>query len=483
MDIALKEIWIDRPNRQRKEIAVEDLLESIPRRGVLVPIIVVAEIGPAGQPYKLLAGERRFTASTKLGLASIPARLLTDLPPLDQQVVEFEENLRRKDLGWQDQCLAMAGLHEVLRQQHGEEWNYTKTAENLGYSPAWVQRCCRVAKELHRENVRGMESATRAYNFLAREDERVAADAVSNLLSTAAEAATGALDRSSGSDPLADLFDASTPPENPGNVLSPNAPAKSARHAPLVTPAEQSILQQSFLDWAPAYRGEPFNLIHCDFPYGVNVFGGPWSGKLTTPGYDDSADIYERLIICLCENLDHVMAHSGHLVFWLSGDIKIQAKTLQMFAELAPTLAFNSFPLIWLKSDNVGIVPDPKREPRRVYETALIASREDRLLVKPVANAIAAPTNKEHHPHTKPEPVLKHFLQMFVDSNTRMLDPTCGGGSSLRAAEALGAEHVIGLEINDEYVANARRALNHSRVLRKASSIQKEQPHDNAKSG
>ena len=64
---------------------------------------------------------------------------------------------------------------------------------------------------------------------------------------------------------------------------------------------------------------------------------------------------------------------------------------------------------------------------------------------------------------------------MFVDSNTRLLDPTCGGGSALRVAEALGAEHVLGLEINDEYVANARRALQHFRIHQKASSIQKEQ--------
>ena len=482
MDISLKEIWIDRANRQRKELVIDDLLESIPRNGVLVPIILLPEEGPAGQPYKLIAGERRYTASTKLGLPTIPARMLPELSAVEQRVVEFEENLRRKDLGWQDQCLAMAGLHEVLTQQHGSEWNYTKTAENLGYSPAWVQRCCRVAKELHRDNVRQMESATRAYNFISREDERVAADAVSNLLSTATEAVAERLSGQSGIDPLDDLLNATTAQKTGHSDDLAEGPAQSARHAPLVTPAESSILQQSFLEWAPAYRGEPFNLIHCDFPYGVNVFGGAWSGKLTTSGYDDGADIYIKLIECLCANLDRIMAHSGHMVFWLSGDIKIQAKTLQMFAELAPQLSFCNFPLIWLKSDNVGIVPDPKREPRRIYETALIASREDRLLVKPVSNAIASPTNKEHHPHTKPEPVLKHFLQMFVDTNTRMLDPTCGGGSSLRAAEALGAEHVLGLEINDEYLANARRALNHSRVLRKASSMQKEQKHDTAKS-
>jgi ParB/RepB/Spo0J family partition protein len=442
MDISLKDIWIDRGSRQRKEIIIDDLLESIPRNGVLVPIILVAEQGPANQPYKLIAGERRFTASRQLGLPDIPARLLSDLSPIEQRVVELEENLRRKDLGWQDQCLAMASIHEVLGQQHGDSWNYTKTADNLGYSPAWVQRCCRVAKELHRDNVRMMESATRAYNFISREDERVAADAVSNLLHSATAAANDALEGVEGSNPLDDLLDATTGQKTPHTGASADAPPKSARTAPLITPADQSILQESFLDWAPAYRGEPFNLIHCDFPYGVNVFGGAWSGKRTTSGYDDGADVYIKLIECLCANLDRIMAHSGHLVFWLSGDIKIQARTLEMFSDLAPNLSFCNFPLIWVKSDNVGIVPDPKREPRRIYETALIASREDRLL---------------------------------VDSNTRFLDPTCGGGSSLRAAEALGADHVIGLEINDEYVTNARRALNQSRVLRKASSMQKEQ--------
>lgn len=460
MDIALKDIWIDRPQRQRREIVVDDLLASIPLRGVLVPVIVVEEEGPAGQRYKLLAGERRYTASSKLGLSSIPARLLAELSPIDQRVVELEENLRRKDLEWQDQCQAIATIHEIMAQKAGQsEWSYTKTAEAIGYAPSWVQRCVRISRELHRENVASMDTATRAYNFIQREDERVASDAISNILSSATEA-------------IDDLLEGPAPePDAEGNVPEP----RSAKPAPLVIPSEESILQMSFLDWAPQYQGEPFNLIHCDFPYGVNVFGGAWSGKQTWNNYDDGADVYERLIACLCANLDRVMAHSGHLVFWLSADIKIQAKTLEMFSQLAPTLAFCNFPLVWVKSDNVGIVPDPKREPRRIYETALIASREDRLLVRPVSNAISAQTNKENHPHTKPEPVLKHFLQMFVDTNTRFLDPTCGGGSSLRAAEALGAEYVLGLEIDDDYVANARRALNHSRVLRKASSIQKEQ--------
>jgi tRNA G10 N-methylase Trm11 len=65
--------------------------------------------------------------------------------------------------------------------------------------------------------------------------------------------------------------------------------------------------------------------------------------------------------------------------------------------------------------------------------------------------------------------MLRHFFQMFVDENTRLLDPTCGGGSALRAAESLGASQVLGLEINKEYADNARVALKNFRNLRKAS--------------
>jgi site-specific DNA-methyltransferase (adenine-specific) len=68
----------------------------------------------------------------------------------------------------------------------------------------------------------------------------------------------------------------------------------------------------------------------------------------------------------------------------------------------------------------------------------------------------------------KPEPMLRHFFGMLVDENTVMLDPTCGSGSSLRAAESLGAKHVLGLELNPEFAALAREALKRSRKLKTA---------------
>jgi DNA modification methylase len=67
----------------------------------------------------------------------------------------------------------------------------------------------------------------------------------------------------------------------------------------------------------------------------------------------------------------------------------------------------------------------------------------------------------------KPEPMLRHFFEMFVDESTIFLDPTCGSGSSLRAAEGLGASHVLGLERNSEFHESASRALRSARLMRR----------------
>jgi DNA modification methylase len=55
--------------------------------------------------------------------------------------------------------------------------------------------------------------------------------------------------------------------------------------------------------------------------------------------------------------------------------------------------------------------------------------------------------------------MLEFFFRMLVDDGTRMLDPTAGSGSALRAAKKLGAKQVLGLEVNPEFAENARRGL------------------------
>jgi DNA modification methylase len=55
--------------------------------------------------------------------------------------------------------------------------------------------------------------------------------------------------------------------------------------------------------------------------------------------------------------------------------------------------------------------------------------------------------------------MLCKFFPMFVDENTLMLDPTCGSGTSLRAAKSLGASYVLGIEKKPNFVEDATRAF------------------------
>ena len=129
----------------------------------------------------------------------------------------------------------------------------------------------------------------------------------------------------------------------------------------------------------------------------------------------------------------------------------------------------NPLPLIWMKSDGAGIIPDPERGPRQIYETCLFGSRGDRKIVRASANAFSAPSVRDKHMSEKPEAMLRYFFGMFIDENSIVLDPTCGSGAALRAAESMGAKFTLGLEINEECAERARDALRRARVLRKAA--------------
>jgi len=81
------------------------------------------------------------------------------------------------------------------------------------------------------------------------------------------------------------------------------------------------------------------------------------------------------------------------------------------------------------------------------------------VLIASGVNAHSAPTDTSDHPTAKPYDMLRKFFPMFVGKDTKMLDPTCGSGTALRAAKSLGAEYVLGIEKKPEFVEGATRAF------------------------
>lgn len=174
--------------------------------------------------------------------------------------------------------------------------------------------------------------------------------------------------------------------------------------------------------------------------------------------YDDSFATYEALLGALDEAMDNVVSHSAHMVFWFG--MQHYSYTLDRLGRMGWRVWPQ--PLIWHKTDNTGILADAQRAPRWTYETAFFASRGDRPIVKATGASCGHPsTRRDDRIHTseKPRTVLEHFLRMLVDDTTRMLDPTCGSGNSVRVAYRLGAEFSLGLEIDPDFAAEAEANL------------------------
>jgi hypothetical protein len=225
------------------------------------------------------------------------------------------------------------------------------------------------------------------------------------------------------------------------------------------------ILCEDFRKWAYTYSGPRFDFIHCDFPFGVGFHTSDQSeaalNLLHETAYDDSPEVFSQLLEALLSNRDRFIAASAHIMFWFP--MSRYEHIRQQFT--AADFVVDPYPLIWYKSDQSGILPDYRRGPRRVYETAFIASRGDRLIVRPTSNVCSRPLSADRqHVSEKPEDVLRMFFQMFIDGSTRALDPTCGSGTALPMFEWYGAREILGLDINLECVNIARARLNRARV-------------------
>ena len=133
------------PNQPRVHFDEETLAEltaSIQQIGVLQPILV----RPTDSGFELIAGERRWRAAGRAGLATIPAivRSTDDLASVQQALVE---NLQRQDLTALEEAAAYQQLiedfeltHEQVADRVGKSRSaVTNTLRLLGLPPT-IQR-------------------------------------------------------------------------------------------------------------------------------------------------------------------------------------------------------------------------------------------------------------------------------------------------------------------------------------------------------
>ena len=121
------------PRLQFIESPLDDLMESIRQHGIIQPLIV----RPVNGKLELIAGERRWRASKKLGLATVPIieRVASDRDVLEMALIE---NLQREDLNPIEEAAGYVRLAEEFSLKQEE------IATRVGKSRASVANAMRL---------------------------------------------------------------------------------------------------------------------------------------------------------------------------------------------------------------------------------------------------------------------------------------------------------------------------------------------------
>jgi hypothetical protein len=179
---------IDVGQRYRQDYGdTSGLKDSLLRLGSIHPILLSRK--SENGRYDLIVGGRRTKIFQDLKVEKLyhgsilnPERfgfLFEDEVPLDRRKeAELDENLFHLKTKWQEDCLIIADLHELKRQQNNLKWGVVQTAELLGkgYGKTNVNYAVRIAERLRAgdEEFLGCDNMSDAIALLVKRKEEAA---------------------------------------------------------------------------------------------------------------------------------------------------------------------------------------------------------------------------------------------------------------------------------------------------------------------
>lgn len=124
------------PHQARNELGeMDELINSIKERGILEPILV----RPKDGNYEIIAGERRYIASKKVGLNEVPC-IVMNVNDMEAMEISLIENLQRLDL---DVFEEADGL-KYLSENYG--YNHEQISKRLGKARSTITEIISISR-------------------------------------------------------------------------------------------------------------------------------------------------------------------------------------------------------------------------------------------------------------------------------------------------------------------------------------------------
>lgn len=163
----------EQPRRHFADAELDELAESIREKGVLQPILLRPSRRTEGE-YEIVAGERRWRASQRAGLKTLPA-LVRTLGDAEAFEIAIIENVQREDLNPIEEARAYWALMGVLQITQDE------AAKRVGKSRSHVANTLRLTQlpeSVQEHLIEGRLTAGHARALLATDDAAALAERV-----------------------------------------------------------------------------------------------------------------------------------------------------------------------------------------------------------------------------------------------------------------------------------------------------------------
>ncbi len=127
------------PRKNFSPEALDELAASIREHGLIQPLLVREISTPQGTRYQLIAGERRWRAAQRAGLANVPA-MIKGVTPQEALELALVENVQRADLNILEEAEAYNQLIEEFHLTHDQ------VAKRVGKTRATIGNALRLLK-------------------------------------------------------------------------------------------------------------------------------------------------------------------------------------------------------------------------------------------------------------------------------------------------------------------------------------------------
>lgn len=462
MQVAKLTDIIIKPNRQRQEFDpgyIGELAESIEKGQLQHAPVLRTEDGK----LVLVSGENRIKAMQMIwDLAGsfkyngqdippgyVPYTNIGELNELAAEEAELDENLRRRDLTWQELAAAHARLHNLRNRQKVQKQledleaaGVTDPNPTINLNP---QTVADTARELFPERTAG-----KADGELGSAQDQVRKELiVSRYLDNPDVAKAKSVDEA-----FKILKRQEQSKQNAELARTVGATFDAQLH---------KLYNQNCIEWMSTQPAEQFDVILTDPPYGMDAQNfGDGGGKFTgiEHHYDDSHESWQQLMAIWAKWAFHTAKPEAHAYVFCDFD---RFHELKDFMQKAGWYVFRT-PFV-VHKQNSGRVPLPDRGPRRQYELVLYAIKGNKPVthIYPDVIPVTGDDNLGHGAQ-KPVALYVNLLQRSVKPGDKVLDSFAGSGTIFEACHTMKC-YATGIEMSKEYYGMCLRRLQTLKAL------------------